>query len=407
MVRRLARITFVNTFGNGLLMTLSALFFTRVLGFAAGQVGLGLTAAGLCGVLASIPAGRAADRWGAKPVLIALITLEGLGTLGYVLVHSFPLFVLLACFTTAADRGSAAVRNAMYAEVLPADGRVAGRAYLRVVTNVGLGGGTVLASFALQVDTRGAYVLAILADVVSFAVVALMWARVGTPRRATAGGRAGAAAGASSAEPAEKQGNPALRNLPFLVVTALNAVMALQFAVVEIGVPLWIAKETAAPRVMVAGSLVVNMVLVVALQVRATKGTERPGAAGRIFARGGLFVAVACVVEALAHGLPAWVAAVLVSAGVGFQALGEVYTQAAGWALSYDLAGEGAHGAYQGVFNAGMSASLMVGPALVTTVVIGHGLLGWSLLAAVFAAAGLAMSPAVKWAHRRDGLKAA
>ncbi|WP_441248742.1 MFS transporter [Kitasatospora sp. McL0602] len=395
IVRRLAVITMVNTLGNGLLMTLSALFLTRILGFGPAQVGIGLTAAGLCGVLASIPAGRAADRWGSKPVLITLCTLEGIGTAGYVLVHQFTAFVLLACFVTAADRGSAAVRNALYAEVLPADRRVAGRAYLRVVTNLGLGGGTLAAALALQADTRAAYVAAILVDSASFFLVAVLFTTVPVAARARA------VAEAAGAPATARTRNPALRNLPFLAVTLLNAALGIQFATIEIGVPLWIAKHTEAPRVMVAGSLIVNMVFVVALQVRATKGTEDSAAAARIFARGGLLVAAACLVVGLAHGVSAWVAATLVVLGVGLQALGEIYSQAAGWALSYDLAGEGAHGAYQGVFNAGMSASMMLGPALVTTVVIGNGLLGWALLAALFAVSGLAMGPAVRWARAR------
>ncbi|WP_145788008.1 MFS transporter [Kitasatospora atroaurantiaca] len=395
MVRRLARITLVNCLGNGLFMTLSVLFFTRVLGFGAAQVGIGLTAAGLCGVLASVPAGRAADRWGSKPVLVTLVTVEAVGTTGYVLVHEFTAFVLLACLVTAADRGSAAVRATLYAEVLPADRRVAGRAYLRVVTNVGIGAGTALAALALQADTRSAYVVAFLADVVSFAVVAAMYAMVPVTAR-TARSEA-ASTGAAGR-------NPALRNLPFLVVTVLNALLVLQFAMLEVGVPLWIVKHTEAPRVMVAGSLIVNTVLVVALQVRATKGTEQPGVAARVFGKGGLLVAASCLVLGFAHGVPAVVAAVLVLAGVGLQALGEVFSQAAGWALSYDLAGEGAHGAYQGVFNAGMSAALMLGPALITTAVIGQGLLGWALLAGLFAASGLAMGPTVRWAQRRSAL---
>ncbi|MDH6579418.1 MFS transporter [Kitasatospora sp. MAP5-34] len=407
MVRRLAAITLVNTVGNGLMMTLAVLFFTRVLGFGVAQVGLGLTAAGLCGVLAGIPAGRAADRWGSKPVLVTLVSLEAVGCVGYVLVHRFAAFVLVACFVAAVDQGSTAVRSALYAEVLPADRRVAGRAYLRVVTNIGMGVGTVLAALVLQADTRSAYVAAILVDAVSFAVVALMFVTVPMAERAAA-----VVADASTVEPtaeaaaesgpvAAKGGNPALRNLPFLVVTALSAVLCLQFAVIEVGVPLWIAKHTAAPRVMIAGSLMVNIALVVALQVRATKGTEQPGVAARIFRRGGLLLTASCLVLGLAHGLPALPAALLVLAGVGFQGLGEVFSQAAGWALSYDLAGEGAHGAYQGVFGTGMSASMMFGPALITTVVIGNGFVGWAVLGAVFAACGLAMPPIVRWSRRR------
>ncbi len=88
-------------------------------------------------------------------------------------------------------------------------------------------------------------------------------------------------------------------------------------------------------------------------------------------------------------------------AGIGLQALGEVLSQAGGWALGFDLADEHAHGAYQGVFSAGSSVAMMLGPALVSTVVIGYGLLGWAVLGAVFAVAGTAMAPAVRWARRR------
>ncbi|MDH6128212.1 hypothetical protein P3T39_005195 [Kitasatospora sp. GP82] len=332
-------------------------------------------------------------------MLVTLVAVEAVGTAAYVVVHAYVAFLLLACLVTAVDRGASAVRNALYAEVLPADRRVAGRAYLRVVTNVGIGAGTVLAALALQADTRSAYVTAFLGDVLSFAVVAVLFSLIPVPARA----------GRRAAEAGERPGgrNPALRNLPFLAVTVLNSLLGLQFAMLEVGVPLWIVKHTEAPRVMVAGSMIVNTVLVVALQLRATRGTEKPEAEGRIFGRGGFLVAASCLVRALASGVPGWAAALLVVGGVGLQALGVVFSQAAGWALSYDLAGEGAHGAYQGVFGMGMSATQMLGPALVTTVVIAHGLIGWTVLAAVFVVGGSAMTPTVRWARRRNAAPAA
>ncbi|MFB7476002.1 MFS transporter [Kitasatospora sp. NPDC056184] len=405
-VRRLARITLFNTLGSGLSLSVGVLFFTRYLGLSAAQLGLALTAAGLCGVLASVPAGRAADRWGSRPILVALVALTGLGTAGYTAVGGYPAFVALACLVAAADRGAAAVRNALYAEVLPADKRVAGRAYLRVVTNVGLGLGTGVGAIALQVDSRPGYLAAILADAVSYLAVAVMFHRMPVPGRAGGAEATGGAETAGSergeARPARER-NPALRDGPFLLVTALSAVLALQFALLEVGVPLWIVQQTDAPRITVAATLVVNTVLVIAFQVRATRGTEHPAAAARACGRAGLILAASCLVIALAHGAPAAIAAVVVLAGVGLQAVGEVLGQAGTWALSYDLAGERAHGAYQGVFNAGTAAALMIGPAVVSTVVIGHGPAGWAALGALLAGAGLAMGPAVRWARRRSG----
>ncbi|MER8104274.1 MFS transporter [Kitasatospora sp. NPDC094016] len=401
MVRRLAGLTLVNTMGSGLSLSVAVLFFTRVLGLSPAQLGLGLTAAGLCGVVASVPAGRAADRWGARPVLVVLVALQAVGTAGYTLVHSYPAFVVLACGVAAVDRGSAAVRNALYAEVLPPDRRVAGRAYLRVVTNVGLCLGTAVGAIALQVDTRPAYLTAILADAASFVVVAVLFHRL--PVLAPAAPVAPPAGPEADGAGRGKRRNPALRDGPFLVVTVLNAVLALQFAVLEVGVPLWIIHDTEAPRITVAGTLIVNTLLVIALQVRATRGTEDRGTAARLCGRGGLLLAASCLVIGLAHGLPAIVAAVVVLGGIALQSLGEVFGQAGGWALSYDLAGERDHGAYQGVYNAGSAAAMMAGPALVSTAVIGFGLAGWVVLGAVLAAAGLAMGPAVRWAGRRGG----
>lgn len=406
-VRQLARITLLNTVGSGLSLSVGVLFFTRFLGLSAGRLGFALTAAGLCGVLASVPAGRAADRWGARPVLVTLVALTGLGTAGYTLVDGYPAFVALACLVSAADRGAAAVRNALYAEVLPADKRVAGRAYLRVVTNVGMCLGTGVGAIALQADSRAGYLTAILADAASYLAVAVLFQRLRVP------GWSGAASGADTADKAVEQRaaggrgrNPALRDGPFLVVTALGSVLALQFAMLEVGVPLWIVQQTDAPRITVAGTLIVNTLLVIALQVPATRGTEHPVAAARACGRAGLVLAASCLVLGLAHGTPATLAALVVLVGVALQAVGEVLSQAGTWALSYDLAGERAHGAYQGVFNAGMSAALMIGPAVVSTAVIGHGLAGWAALGALLAAAGLAMGPAVRWARRRGAVPA-
>ncbi|WP_433887440.1 MFS transporter [Streptomyces sp. CA-111067] len=405
VVRRLAGLTLVNAFGNGLFMTTGVLFFTRALHFGAAGVGLGLTLAGLCGVLASIPAGRAADRWGTRPVLMTLVTVEAVGMAGYVAVHRYAAFVVLACAVTALDRGSAAVRNALYAQVLPKDVRVKGRAYLRAVTNVAIGAGAAVGSLALQADTHGAYAVAILADAASFAAVALILptipisapAPVAVPAPVPAAGAAPTGPGGTTPAAPPRS---ALRDRPFLAVTVINSLLCMQFAVIEIGIPLWLVQSTHAPRVLVAPLLITNTVLVVLFQVRATRGTEELRSAARAFRRGGLFVAAFCVTAALAHGLPAVAASLVLLAAAVLQSVGEVLSQAGGWSLSYELAREDAMGAYQGVFNAGQAAATMLGPVLVTVTALEHGLAGWLLLAALFAASGLAMGPAVRRAQR-------
>lgn len=397
VVRRLAWMTLVNALGNGLFMTVGVLFFTRGLHFSAGQVGFGLTLAGLCGVLASVPAGRAADRWGSKRVFAVLVIAEAAGMAGYGLVRGYGAFVLLACAVAAANRGSNAVRNTLYAHALPKQTRTEGRAYLRAVTNVAMGAGASLAALALQADTRQAYLTAILADSATFVAVAVMlpFIHVSAPPPA---GEPCAEAGARP--------RGALRDLPFVAVTLLNSVSMVQFALIEVGIPLWLVQSTHAPRVLIAPLLLTNTLLVVLFQIRASRAADSVRSAVRAFRRGALFIGAFCLVAALSQGMSPLAASLDLVAAAALQAVGEVLTAAGGWTLSYELAEEESMGAYQGVFMAGQATAQMLGPALVAVTAIRYGLGGWVVLAALFVLCGLAMTPVAGWAQRRRAARA-
>jgi len=198
-----------------------------------------------------------------------------------------------------------------------------------------------------------------------------------------------------------RQRNRALKDVPYLVVTGLNSVLALQFGMIEIGVPLWIVGHTHAPRVMVGATLVLNTVLVVFLQVRASRGITSVGGAARAARRGSVLLAGCCLLFAWAHGVSAWAASLLLVAGIVVQTLSEVLCSAAGWALSYDLAHPDAPGAYQGVYTSGFALAGMLAPLIVTSTALHFGFTGWLMLAAIFVAAGVALPPASRWAAAR------
>lgn len=71
--RAIALATLANTVGNGMFYTVSAIYFTQSVGLSPAQVGLGLTVAGLCGLLAGVPAGHLGDVRGPRNILIALL----------------------------------------------------------------------------------------------------------------------------------------------------------------------------------------------------------------------------------------------------------------------------------------------------------------------------------------------
>ncbi|MFJ8433232.1 MFS transporter [Kitasatospora sp. NPDC094019] len=392
LLRRLVLMGLVNSVGDGLFVTVNVLFFTRSIGLTPASVALGLTVAGVCGVFAGVPMGRLADRVGTKRLLLVVGPLEAAAVLGYAFVHSFAAFVVLACAATALSRGAAAVRSALIARALPAEGQVRARALLRSVMNAGLVVGSGGAAVALQADSHTGYVTMLVLDAVSFLGVTVLLA--GLPVAATA--PTATTANASAAAGDARRPRTALRDRRYLLVTALHAVLELQLAVLTVGLPLWIVLGTGAPAAVVAAVNVVNCLLVVLFQVRASRGVTDVASAARACARGALLLAGGCLVYAAAQYGPAWAAAGALLAGALVHTLGELLTSAGGWTLSLDLADPRAHGEYQGVFMSGQAAAHVIGPLVVTLTAVDHGAVGWVVLAGVFALAGPALSAVVR-----------
>ncbi|WP_158587967.1 MFS transporter [Actinomadura logoneensis] len=385
VLRMLFAALLVNTLGNGLFMTVSALLFTRVVGLSPSQVGFALALGGVFGIVSGVPMGRVADRFGARPTVVALLAAEGVLILGYTVVHSFWAAVPLICGVTFLDRGASSVRNALVGQALPAELRIPGRAFLRMATNGGVGVGAALASVALVLDTPGAYRTMVVLDAVTFVAAALLLRRVPAERPArdaASGGR----------------GFGALTDVPYLVITVLSGVLVLQQGILEVGVPLWVTRETHAPRLLVSACLVLNTSMIIALQVRMSRGAEDPRVAARACLRAGTLMAVGCVLFGLSRGSDPWTASLLVLGAMALQTLGEVLCAAGTWALSYELADERAHGVYQGVFNGGFAAGALLGPLVVTQTALRHGMAGWLVFGAVFLVAAVLFVPATRWA---------
>lgn len=385
-VRLLAVATFVNTFGNGLFITGSVLFFTRSVGLSPAQVGLGLAVAAGLGLLVGIPAGHLADRRGAREVLLALMLGQGVATAALAVVHSFFPFLVLVCLQTMFDRASNAVRQGLVANALRAADRVSGRAYLRSVTNLGIALGAALAGVALQVDTRPAYVALVLGDAVTYWLAAVVLRRLPVSAPATVAPEGGMLI--------------ALKDRPYVVITALGAVVGMHYVLLEVAVPLWITRHTSAPRWMVAGLFLVNTVCCVLFQVRAARSTVDVRTAAVAVRRGALLLAASCVAFALAAGHSAAVAVAVLVVAALVNVWGELYQAAGSWGLGFGLADESAQGQYQGLYSTGFALGGMVGPLLVTVVVLSHGLLGWTVFGALLAGAGLLTVPAAGWAER-------
>jgi MFS family permease len=374
-LRTLAWATLANTVGMGLWLAGIALYLTRSVGLSPSSVGLGLSIAGLIGLSASVPLGRLADRRDPRSLRAALQLLQAVVAASYLLVHSFATFVVVAVIDALLAAGNLSVRAALIAAVAGPAGRVGAFATMRAVANVGISVGAALAGLALAADTRTGYALLVIGNVLSFLISAGLIMRLPSLPPDPAASRA--------------LGWRALRDWPFLAVTAASAVMAVHSVVLTLVVPLWIATQTSAPRAMVSAVLVTNTVLTVLLAVRISAAAENVGKAARTMRRAGFVLAVSMLLFPTTAWLgTAGTITLLVFATVVYT-VGDLFHATASAALSYELAMPEALGQYQGVSGLVTGLAQAIAPALLTLLLIDAQTAGWIALAVVFVATGM------------------
>ncbi|MCD2443253.1 MFS transporter [Agromyces sp. SYSU K20354] len=401
VLRILVGATLISRVGRGIFLTVTVLYFTFIVGLAPHEVAIVLAAASAAGVVASLAGGWLADRFSAKRLVIAFTAIEGVALISYVFAGDFISALVIAVICGTFESGANSTRSAIIARAFEGESRVHARAVLRTVTNLSIAVGSGLGALALAVGTAEAYRGLIVGAGVLYLLglfqLVRLPARVDAPPRpevaavTTATGSVDAEATADAAAESRRDWGrrSPWRDPRYLVFTALSAVFGMQFGVAELGVPLWIAHETAAPEVLVALLLILNTVIVVIFQVPLSKGTHDFRVAARVSAISAWLMAGACLVYAAAAGLPVGFAiAVLVIAALA-HAFAEVLSQAGGWGLSFELADPMRAGAYQGVFGMGYSVGALAAPIVVNATAIAHGFAGWATLAAIFLGSGL------------------
>lgn len=384
-IRVLAASNLARTIGNGVLVAVTVLFFTRSVGLPAEQVGLGMTAAAALGMLVSVPAGHAADLIGSRNAAVLFVAVQGLAICGYALVGGFVGFLVASTLVIAAQSAADAARGALVAGVVQGKARVRARAYLRSITNIGISIGAVAGGVALHFDSRTGYVSLLMLCGVMYLVAGSIFLRL------------------PQVPPLDKPDvGPTwvvLRDRPFAAVALLNAVLVMNGGILTVALPIWIAERTAAPTWVYSGILLVNTVMVVLFQVRASRGSEDVAGGAKALRRCGLLLAACCALFALAAGQPAWLAVLVLVAGALVHVFGELLYSAGSWALAYELAPEHAQGQYQGLFGMSTQLGSMVTPVAATTLIIGFGWPGWLVFAVVLLAAGLAAPAVARWAE--------
>jgi hypothetical protein len=378
--------TVAGSSAKGIMFSVSALFFTTVVGLSPATVGAGLTAAGAGGVAAAFAAGRLSDRFGPRPILLGAALAQGGALAAYCLTRDTAVFVLVAVVAVGAESMQRTARVTLLARVFTGADRVAVRARLRVVDNVVIAAGSGAAAVALVVGSRASYTMAVL-------IASLLALSALIPLRALP------AVTGADVEQAGTGRRPS-RDRRYLTTTALHAVISMQFGLLTVGMPLWVTGYTAAPDVTVALLLVFNTVLVTLCQVRATRLVRDVPSAGRAVFLGSALLGTACLCYAAAGSFGTVPAIVILILAVAAHTFGEIVSEAGGWELAFELADPRNTGAYQGVSQAGIAIGRAVAPMAVTSTAIALGPPGWLLLGGVFLAAGAGTAHSARLAQK-------
>jgi hypothetical protein len=385
-LRLLIAIQLVSMTGRGVFFAVSALYFTQVVGLSVRGVGLALTIAAGGGVVATFAMGMVADRVSARHLIAVAVTVEGLALLALPWASTLLTFGLLAGVESAMNRGCATARQTLLARSFAGPERTPARARMRVATNLGIGLGSAAAALVLADGSAAAFRTSMTVAALAYLVAAVLATRIPVDRvRAPAG--------------ATKDQSP--NRLPwqdrrYVALCCVNAAVVTHFAIIEVGLPIWLVTRTEAPAMLVSLLLLLNTAIIVFLQVPLNRGFEQPRRAGRGFVIGGALLALATTAYAAGvWGGPVLASVVLVAGGVA-HALGEVLTSGAGFSLSYELADDRAPGRFQGFYGTGQAFGMMLAPLLVTSAVT-LGPAGWLIFTVAYGLLG-----AAGWAVARD-----
>ena len=383
--RTLALASFVNMIGNGMYMTGAALFFTRSVGLPVAQVGIGLGIAALVGLLAGVPIGHVADRRGPRETYLITLSIQAVVMAALVLVQSFWLFLILVCLTQLSNSASMASRGPLIRR-FAAPHVTKFRSYLRASNNLAGSMGAAAAGIAVQLDTDTAYTVLILGNSLTFVASALVIRRL------------------PSLPPLPKPPMTArwiaLKDHPYITVTLLDGIMSIQGQVLLFALPLWIFLHSDAPRWLIGASAVINTLMVVVLQVRASRGVDTNVAATKAMRRASLAFLAGMALIAATGELSPWLAAVLIVGGVVMHTIGELWHSAASFELSFGLAPAHAQGQYSGLYGLGQGLSNAAAPPLLALLCITWGAPGWLVMGGIFVVVGLTIPYAVRWAER-------
>ena len=324
-------------------------------GLSLAAAGFALGVSGAAGLVGTILAGVAADRFGAGRTAIAGLALSGAGTAGFLAVHSLGVAVLAASLQGA---GFAITWVGIFPLLIRAvDDRrredVLGVTYGAI--NLGLGVGSLIAGTILALSPNAFDVLFVV-DAVSYALFAVLLLWLGAVREEP---REGAVAAGVSAY------GPVVRDTRLLAATAISFLLVVAgYSQITSAFPAWATGPAGVSRSIVGFAFAANTWAIVVAQlvvlrlVRDWRRTRAVAVTGLVF--GASWIVVLVAGEASSRTL----AAAGLIAGMAVFGIGETFLSPSLPGIVNRLTGEETRGRYVAFYSLSWQAGPMIGPLI-------------------------------------------
>lgn len=375
----------VDSLGSGVSAGAAILYFVTMVGLSPAAVTTAMSAGAVLGILSPIPVGRLADRFGLVRTYCTVLVLRGAGFLCYAAVSGPTGFLAVTLWLMALETTTFPLQQSLLAAVFDEERRPRVVARVRATRNAALGLGTLLAGAALAGGSRALVVSLLVANGLSFFFLAGTVLAVGRAAAVSPVHAPGTTAG--HAAPARS----VLADRRFLLLCALNGLLSLHDTVLFVLLPLWTVTGLGLSPALPGAMMALNTALTVVLQLLLGRA-RRPVPHPRALAVAAACLVAACALCAAAGGRAAGVQVAVCTAAVVLLTVAENLHVNAAWEIAFAVGPAERRSEYMGAFNTGSGVQNVVGPVLVTGVVLALGGPGWLLLAGLFGGSAAAFT---------------
>lgn len=374
----------IESFGSGLFVPLSILYFQATTDIALPIIGLTLTIATICTIPLTLIAGSLVDQFGARRVTASSLLVQAVGFAGYLLVRAVPVLFMTALLVTAGTRMFYAASSSLVVEIGPPHERDRWFGLVGAIRNASGGIGGFLAGLVLAINNRDIYHLLIGSCAICYLVAGCLLLRLPDPKYRVVEKAANAPYGTM------------LRDSLFLGFLVGNIAFPLCSLMLGTAFPIYVTEAVHAPAWIVGPILIMNSLMIISCQTLVVRLLE-PYRRTRAIGSAALVWCVACCLFVLALVIPHAFLVPYLFLAVALHTLASLLYGPATGALVAELGPVPLRGRYLATYEFTWGVASALTPALFTVLYAVKPALPWIIVAVLVFISGMS----ILWLERR------